>query len=272
MQQFSRNKFAIAGLVIIFLMTMMAIFAPLLAPYNFKAVDPVNANQAPNSQHWFGTDVQGRDILSRIIFGSRYSLSIGILATAMGAAVGIVLGCIAGYFGGKTETIIMRLCDVLQSIPSILLTIIISQAFGGGFLMTAVALSIYSIPGLVRLLRATILSIREQEFVDAARLINCSRFRIMVRHILPNCLAPVIVTFSSSVGMKILSSAGLSFLGLGIQEPMPEWGAMITAGRKFLRYYPYMIIFPGIFIALVVLSFNMVGDGLRDAMDPKLRN
>jgi ABC-type dipeptide/oligopeptide/nickel transport system permease subunit len=270
-QQFCRNKFAIAGLIIILLMVFMAIFAPLLAPYDYKAIDPINANQAPDSRHLFGTDTQGRDILSRIIYGARYSLSIGVLATALGTVMGVILGCLAGYFSGKVETVIMRLCDVFQSIPNILLCIIISQAFGGGFFMTAVALSIYTIPIVVRLLRASILSIREQEFIDAAKLVNCGKMRIMVRHILPNCLAPVIVTFSTSVGMKILSSAGLSFLGLGIQEPMPEWGAMIATGKKFLRYYPYLVIFPGIFIALVVLSFNMVGDGLRDALDPKLR-
>jgi peptide/nickel transport system permease protein len=272
MEQFAHNKSAVVGLVIILLLVLMALLAPFLSPYDYAAIDPMNANQKPSAEHWFGTDGYGRDILSRIIYGGRYSLMIGFSSSLFGTLVGVFFGSLAGYFGGWVETVILRFCDIIQSIPNILLCIIVSQTLGAGYFSTVIALSLYSIPELTRLLRATMLNLREQEFVEASKAINSGDLRIMVSHILPNCLAPVIVTFSIGIGMKIMSSAGLSFLGLGIQEPIPEWGAMIAAGRAFLRYHPQLIIFPGIFVALVVLSFNIVGDGLRDALDPKLRS
>jgi len=271
-RQFCRNKMAVIGLIIVVLMILMAIFAPVLSPYDYAMVDPIHANETPSLAHPFGTDAWGRDILSRIMYGARYSLSIGISACLLGTFFGIVLGLIAGYFGGFWETIILRFCDILQSIPGMLLNIIISVSLGTGVVPTIIALSIGSIPMITRLLRASILSVRELEYVEAAKSIDCSKARIMVRHVLPNCLAPVIVTFTTSTGMKIMGLASLSFLGLGIQEPIPEWGAMINAGRKVLRYYPHIVIFPGLFIALLVLSLNMMGDGLRDALDPKLRS
>ena len=270
-KQFCRNKLAVAGLIVIILMILMAIFAPLLCPYDYAAVDPINKHQLPSWEHLFGTDSLGRDILSRIIYGSRYSLSIGIAASLLGAFVGIVLGLLSGFFGGKVEAIILRFCDMLQSIPSMLLSIIISVTLGSGIIPTTIALSIGSVALFTRLLRATMLSVREQEFVEAARSINCSKTRIMLRHILPNCLAPLIVLFTTSTSMKIMFLAGLSYLGLGIQEPLPEWGAMINAGKAQIRYFPHVVLFPGLFIAILVLSLNIVGDGLRDALDPKLR-
>lgn len=269
--RFARNKVSVIGLVIIAILVFLAIFAPLLAPYDYQAIDPLNAKLGPSAEHLFGTDAQGRDIFSRILYGARYSLMIGVAASVVGIVIGMIFGALAGFFGGWVETVILRICDIIQSIPNTLLCICVSQVLGSGFFATCMALSVYSIPGTVRLLRATMMSVREQEFVEAAKAIDCSSARIMLKHILPNCMAPIIVSFSMSVGMKIMSSAGLSFLGLGIQEPMPEWGAMISAGRKYLRYAPHMVIFPGIFVALVVLSFNLVGDGLRDALDPKLR-
>lgn len=271
MCRFAKNKVALVGMIIILFLVIISAAAPLIAPYDYRAIDPLNANLAPCREHWFGTDAQGRDILSRILYGGRYSLMIGVMASLVGVAIGMVFGALAGFFGGWVETLILRICDIIQSIPNILLCICVSQVLGSGFFATCMALSVYSIPGTVRLLRATMMSVREQEFVEAAKAIDCSPVRIMMKHILPNCLAPIIVSFSMSIGMKIMSSAGLSFLGLGIQEPMAEWGAMISAGRKYLRYAPHLVIFPGIFVALVVLSFNLVGDGLRDALDPKLR-
>lgn len=271
-RQFSRNRMAVIGLIILLLMILMAILAPVINPYDYAMVDPIHAHELPSSEHWFGTDDLGRDIFSRITYGARYSLSIGIAACLLGAVLGIVFGLIAGFFGGWVESLILRICDIVQSIPNMLLCIIISVSLGSGVLPTIFALSFASIPMIARLLRATMLSVREQEFVEAAKAINCSKLRIMVRHILPNCLAPIIVTFTTSTGMKIMSLAGLSFLGLGIKEPIPEWGAMINSGRSVLRYFPHVVIFPGIFIALLVLSLNMVGDGLRDALDPKLRS
>lgn len=271
LRQFSRNKMAVCGLVIICLLVLMAILAPVLAPYDYRMIDPIHANQSPSAEHWFGTDNLGRDIFTRILYGARYSLSLGFLSSMLTAVLGITLGALAGFFGGKVENVILRLCDIVQSIPNMLLCICISQAFGQSFGVTCVALSISQIPNTCRLLRAQILSVREQEFVEAARMINCSKARTVVRHVLPNSITPIIVTFSTGIGMRILASSGLSFLGLGIQEPTPEWGAMISAGRTIFRYHPELVIFPGIFIALTVLSFNLVGDGLRDALDPKLR-
>ena len=267
--QFARNKAAVAGLIIIFLLALMAIFAPLLAPYNYTMIDPLNANQGPSLEHWFGTDAYGRDILSRIIYGARASLGIGIGSSALGVVIGIIFGAIAGYFGGIVETIILRLCDILQSIPNILLCILVSSLLGSGLFPTMVALAFYSIPEVVRLMRSSLISLREQEFVEACKAVNCSKFRILVSHLLPNSMSAVIVSFSIGVGMKIMNSAGLSFLGLGIQEPMAEWGAMISLGRASMETAPHAILIPGIFVALVVLAFNIFGDGLRDALDPK---
>ncbi|MDR1573487.1 MAG: ABC transporter permease [Clostridiales Family XIII bacterium] len=271
LKQFSRNRLALSGLILILALALMGILAPLIAPYDYAAINPLNANHAPDAQHWFGTDAYGRDILSRIIWGARYSLAIGIDSSLFGMFIGVIFGAIAGYFGGKTETLILRTCDIIQSIPNMLLCIIISQTLGRGFFPTVVALAFYRIPEIVRILRSCILSLREQEFIEAERAINCSNTRILISHILPNCLSPLIISFSIGIGMKIMNSAGLSFLGLGIQEPIAEWGAMIAAGRSQLRYAPHVVLFPGIFIALVVLAFNIIGDGLRDSLDPKLR-
>lgn len=271
LKQFAQNKTAIIGLTILILLIIMSIFASSIAPYNPEKIDPINANATPSIEHWFGTDGQGRDIFSRILFGARYSLSIGIVSSVVGTVAAVFLGLLAGYMGGWSEALILRFCDVIESIPNLLLCIIISAVLGTGYIPTVIALAVSTVPGLTRLLRATILNIREQEYIEAARAIDCKNMRIMLRHVLPNSVAPVIVHFSTGVGGKIMSSASLSFLGLGIQEPAAEWGAMMAAGRAYLRYYPHLIIFPGICIALVVLSFNMVGDALRDALDPKLR-
>lgn len=269
--QFARNKAALVGIILIFLLILMAILAPVLAPYNYTAIDPIHANQGPSAAHIFGTDSFGRDILSRIIFGARASLGIGIGSSLIGVLVGIIFGAIAGFFGGVVESLILRICDVIQSIPNILLCILISQLLGQGLFPTMIALAFYSIPEVVRLLRSSMMSLREQEFIEASKAINCSKFRILTVHMLPNSLSSVIVSFSIGVGMKIMNSAGLSFLGLGIQEPMAEWGAMISAGRAAMRNAPHVVLIPGIFVAIVVLAFNIVGDGLRDSLDPKLR-
>ena len=270
--QFARNKTALVGLVIILLLVLMGIFAPLLAPYDPISPDPLNANQGMSWAHPFGTDIYGRDILSRIMYGARTSLGIGIGASLLGVVVGVILGAAAGFFGGIVETLILRLCDIIQSIPSMLLSICVSIMLGTGFFPTMVALSLYSIPEIVRLLRSSMMSLREQEFIEASKAINCSKFRILVSHMLPNSMSAVIVSFSIGVGMKIMNSSGLSFLGLGIQEPTAEWGAMISLGKSVMRTAPHEIIIPGIFVALVVLAFNFVGDGLRDALDPRLRH
>lgn len=271
-RRFTKNKSAVVGLFIILILILSAIFAPVLATHSPTQVDPIHSYALPSTSHLLGTDDLGRDIFSRILYGAKYSLAVGIGAELLGAVIGIIFGAIAGYFGGVLEEVILRFCDVIQDIPNTLLCICVSQALGRGFFPTMIALSIGTIPGTIRMLRATMLSLREQEFIEASRAINCSSARIMFRHLVPNCLAPLLINMSNGVGQKIMGSAALSFLGLGIQEPTPEWGAMISAGKSYLRYHPHLVIMPGCFIAATVLAFNLIGDGLRDALDPKLRS
>lgn len=270
-KQFAKNKVALVGVVILLCLILMSVLAPVIAPYSYTSVDPVHAREAPTAEHIFGRDVYGRDIFSRILYGGRTSLLIGVGATFFSLTIGIALGITAGYYGGQVDNIIMRICDLAQNLPSILLAICISQALGSGLVPLMIALGVSHASNCARLLRATILNVREQEYIEAARVTNCSRLKIMFKHILPNSLTPVIVVASMGIGQKIMSAASLSFLGLGIQEPIAEWGAMIASGREYLRYAPHMVLIPGIFVALTVLAFNMVGDGLRDALDPKLR-
>ncbi len=267
-----KNKAAMAGLYIILAMVLLAVVSPLILPYDYAAMDMKNMYAAPSLAHWFGCDDLGRDILSRLLYGSRASLSLGLLATLIATLIGLVLGSIVGYFGGWVDNIIMRLLDILQAIPGMLLAIAISAAMGTGFFNTILALSIGGIPMTVRLLRGSILTVRKQEYIEAAEKINCSKFRIITSHILPNSIAPLIVSVTMGIGNTIMSAAALSYIGLGIQPPTPEWGAMLSAGKAVIAKYPHVCIFPGLCIMLVVLAFNMLGDGLRDAMDPKLKD
>lgn len=272
LRRLCRNKLAIAGLVIFIFMVLVAIFAPLIAPYDYNEINMLEANATPSWQHLFGCDDMGRDILSRMIYGSRWSLGLGLSAVAFGLVFGIFFGSIAGYFGGAVENVIMRACDILQSIPTILLQIIISSALGDGFFFTVVALGVGRITHVSRLIRAQILQVREQEFIEAATALNVPRWRLIVKHILPNSIQPLIVTTTMGIGGVITSAAGLSYLGLGIQPPTPEWGALLSDGRKYIRYFPHQVLFPGLCIAIFVLAMNLLGDGLRDALDPKLKN
>lgn len=270
-KQFLRNKTALFGLALIIIMILVGILAPVIAPYSPTGINPRNGNLAPSLQHLFGTDQFGRDVFTRVLYGARVSILIGVCSSGFGVILGIVFGAIAGYFGGAVENVLLRICDVIQSIPNTLMCIIICQSLGGGMIPTIFALSIYTIPEVTRIMRSSIITLREQEFIEACRATNCSSLQIMVSHIIPNCLSPVIVTFSVGIGMKIMTSASLSFLGMGIQEPTAEWGAMISAARANMRYAPHAVLFPGLFVALTVLAFNFVGDGLRDSLDPKLR-
>lgn len=271
LKRLAKNKLAMLGLAIIILLIFVALFAPVLAPYGYEELNPGNAFAAPDGAHWFGTDSLGRDIFSRILYGTRYSLSAGVLATALGLCVGTLFGAVAGYFGGMVDTVLLRFIDIIQAVPGILLAIAVSTALGAGFGNTILALSIGGISMNTRLLRATILGIRNQEYLEAATSINCSKPHIILHHILPNSFSPLIVSATMSIGNMILSAASLSYIGLGIQPPLPEWGAMLSAGRNYIRDYPHLVIFPGLFIMITVLSFNMLGDGLRDALDPKLK-
>ena len=213
----------------------------------------------------------GRDLFTRILYGGRYSLALGICAAIVGSGVGIIIGSIAGYFGGKTEILIMRIMDIWSSLPSMLLCILISATLGSGFVNTVIALAIGNVPTGVRLIRGQILSERSREYLEAAESINSSKLSIMFRHLLPNVVSPVIVDATMGIGMNITMSASLSYIGLGVQPPTPEWGALLADARTHILNYPYLIMFPGIAIALTVLAINLIGDGLRDAMDPKLR-
>ena len=266
-----RSPAAKLGAVLLVLMVLSAILAPIIAPYGPNDMDLLAMKQGPSAAHWLGTDVMGRDLFSRLLYGGRYSLALGFAASIFSTLVSIVLGCLAGYFGGWIETVIMRIMDVLSALPSILLCIIVSVALGDGFVNTVLALSIGQIPASVRMMRAQILSERGAEYLEACESINCSTFSLMFKHLLPNTLSPMIVCLTMGIGDNITMAASLSYIGLGVQPPTPEWGALLTDARGYMMSYPYMIIFPGVFIALTVLAFNLVGDGLRDALDPKLR-
>ncbi|MBE6017116.1 MAG: ABC transporter permease [Lachnospiraceae bacterium] len=260
------------GGILLAIIVMVSIFAPLIAPYDPFAMD-YSAMHAPSSlKHLCGTDDLGRDILSRLIYGGRYSLTLGILADLIGQIVGIAIGSIAGYFGGRTDNIIMRILDIWQALPSMLLTIILSAVLGAGFFNTIIALSIGGIPRGARMTRGQILAERGKEYLEAAQSINCSSTTIMFTHLLPNVISPSIVSATMQVGGTITMAAGLSYLGLGIQPPTPEWGAMLSEGTQLMRSYPHVIFWPGLTIGICVLAINLIGDGLRDALDPKLRN
>ncbi len=270
-RRLSQNSSAVIGFVVAVFLVLMAIFAPLIAPYGYAKQDLSHTRQAPSALHIMGTDELGRDIFSRIVWGSRFSLSIGFLAVLLGTAIGMAFGATAGYFGGVVDDLIMRFMDVLQSIPGILLVITVSVVLGPGLVNTLLALSIGGIPMSCRLTRAAVLGVRHQEYLEAATSINASTPRIILMHVIPNSFAPVLVSSTMSIGNVIMMAATLSFIGLGVQPPTPEWGSMIAGGRNLIRTCPWMVTFPGIFIMLAVLSLNMFGDGLRDALDPRLK-
>jgi len=272
MRRMAKNKLAVAGLVILLLMVLIALLAPVISPYPFEETDLYNTFDAPSKAHLFGTDELGRDILSRLMVGTRYSLRIGLLSVLFSAVIGIALGCISGYFGGHTDGIIMRVMDVFSAIPPLVLAIAICAVLGPGINNCILSIAVSGVPTFVRMARASVLNMRKVEYLEAATSINCTTAQIIVKHILPNILAPLIVLMTMQVATNILTASQLSFIGLGVQPPNPEWGAMLAAGRNYIRNYPHMVIFPGVVIMLAVLSLNMLGDGLRDALDPKLKD
>ncbi len=271
MKRLAKNRLAMAGLCITLLLFLLALLSPVIMPYAYDELNMIERFAKPSLRHLCGADEMGRDIFSRLLYGARWSLALGFLATIISTAIGMVIGSIVGYFGGTVDTVVMRFIDILQAIPGILLAIAISACLGSGFVNTIIALSIGGIPMTVRLLRGSIMGVRKMEYLEAAQTINCSVSRLIARHILPNSISPIIVSVTMGIGNTILMAASLSYIGLGVQPPTPEWGAMLSAGRTYMRDYPHMVLFPGIAIALVVLSLNMLGDGLRDAMDPKLK-
>lgn len=267
----SSRPIVIFGAVVIILFIIVAIFAPWLAPYDPYEPDYNSTLLQPTREHPLGTDAIGRDTLSRIIHGARTSLVIGIITVSCASAAGIILGLIAGYFGGRIYIIIMRFIDSLMAFPMILLALVIAALLGGGIKNVIVALSIGLMPSYTRLMCGQVLSVKENEYVLAGRALGASNLRIMFRHVLPNCISPIIVVMSMMLGTTILAEASLSFLGIGISPPTAAWGSMINSGREYLLSRPILSFAPGFVIMLVVLSFNMVGDGLRDALDPRLR-
>lgn len=272
-RRLKKNKMAIAGLIIMLILVLLAIFANLIADYNEVAIKQNTAVrfQGPSREHWLGTDEFGRDIFARIIHGARISLIVGIVAVGISILIGGSLGAIAGYYGGIIDNIIMRCMDVFLAIPSILLAVAIVTAMEANLFNLMLAIGISSIPGFARIVRASVLMVRDQEFIEAARAIGASDSRIIRKHIIPNALAPVIVQGTLGVASAILSTAGLSFIGLGVQKPRPEWGAMLAGGRDFLRRASHVTTFPGLAIMITILALNLLGDGLRDALDPRLK-
>ena len=266
-----RNRLAMLGLVILCLLVLTAILAPVLAPYHYATQNLANSFEPPNWNNLLGTDDFGRDILSRIIYGAQISLQVGIFAVALAMFSGGVLGAIAGYYGGRIDDVIMRIMDILLSIPQILLAIAIAAALGPGLLNLTIAVGVAALPTFARVVRGAVLSIVGQEYIEAAQCMGASDTWIIAKHILPNCSAPIIVQATLRVAQAILAAAGLSFLGLGIQPPFPEWGGMLSGARGYVRDYGYMAVFPGLAIMITIMALNFLGDGLRDAMDPKLK-
>ena len=269
-----RDRMAMLGLAILSVMILLALAADLIADYD-TAVIGMNMRerlQTPSARHWFGTDGYGRDVFARIIHGSRLSLSLSIFAMAAAVAIGSLIGSVAGYYGGRVDNLLMRLMDVLLAIPPMLMSISIVAALGHSMVNLMIALSLAYIPVFARVIRSSILSVKGQEFIEAAKACGTSDARIIWRHIIPNAIGPIIVQATLAMGSTILIISSLSFMGMGIQPPQPEWGTMLYEGRDLIRTSPYLVIIPGIAIALAVLSLNLLGDGLRDALDPRLKN
>lgn len=266
-----QNKLAAASAVLILLIILAAVFAPLVAPYDHLAQSLTDRLQTPSTAHWLGTDELGRDVLSRIIFGARISLTIGLVPTLISMAIGTVLGLCAGVYGGKVDFVIMRLADVMLAFPSLLLAMVVMYTMGGGLINIFIALSLINWASTARVVRSQTLSLKEKEYVEAARSIGVSRWKIMFRHILPNCLPSLIVLFTLNIPSAILSEASLSFLGVGAQPPSASWGLMAVRGKKYLFSEPWLCIAPSVAIMIVVLAFNFLGDGLRDVLDPYLK-
>ena len=266
-----RNKLAVVGMIIVFVLVFCAVFAGVIAPYDYSEQKISDRLMYPCAQHLLGTDNMGRDILSRVIYGGRVSLLVSVMALAMALVVGGFFGCIAGFFGGKIDAIIMRIMDILMAIPGLLLAVAVSAVLGAGVFTTAIAIAVSGIAPSARLLRASILTIRDQEYITAAKATGSNDARTIVKHILPNILAPIIVDCSLRVGANIMQISSLSFIGLGVQAPTPEWGCMLNDGLSYIRDFWPLVTFPGVAIGLTLFGFNLFGDGLRDALDPRLK-
>ncbi len=270
-QRLARNKMAMLGLAILVVLVLCAVFADVIADYETKVVAQNIANRlkGPSAEHWFGTDEFGRDIFARIIHGSRVSLVVGLISVSVSLILGGILGAFAGFYGGRIDNVIMRVMDIFLAVPSILLAMTIVA--GSSLVNVMLAIGVSGIPTYARIVRAAVMSVKDQEFVEASRAIGATNVTTIFREIIPNCLAPIIVQATLSVAGAILSTASLSFIGLGVQPPDPEWGAMLSGGRNFLRDAVHLTLFPGLAIVITILALNLLGDGLRDALDPRLK-
>ncbi|MBP3040242.1 ABC transporter permease [Bacillaceae bacterium Marseille-Q3522] len=271
-KNFRKNKAALIGLGIVIFFILLAILADFIAPYGYKETQLGDKHLPPSAAHWFGTDDFGRDILSRVIYGARISLSVGFFSVVGSAIAGSFLGIIAGYYGRWIDGIISRIFDILLAFPSILLAIAIVAMLGPSLQNALIAIAIINIPSFGRLVRSKVLSVKEEEYITAAKAIGMGDARILLFHVFPNSMAPIIVQGSLAIASAIIEAAALGFLGLGAQPPTPEWGKMLSDSRDFILDAPWTVFFPGIAIMLTVLGFNLIGDGLRDAMDPRMKN
>ncbi len=269
-RRLKKNKMAMGGLVVLAVLVIAAIFAPYIIPYDYAEQDYSSVLKTPSAKHWFGTDNFGRDIFSRVVYGTRYTLFIGVVCISIASFVGSVLGLLAAFYS-RLDNVIMRGIDIIMGIPNMCMCLSIVAALGSSMRNMMVALCVTAIPPFARMMRAQVLMVKEQEYIEAARCIGSNNARIMLKHILPNAVAPIIVQFTLGMVSIILMSASLSFIGMGVQPPTPEWGLMISAGRAYLRGNWYVCILPGLAIVVTTIALNLLGDGLRDALDPRLK-
>lgn len=273
-RRYRKNKTAMVGLFLLLALIVIAVGSGFFLDYEQDVVKQniIEKLQWPSSEHLFGTDKYGRDLLARVVWGTRTSLSVGFLTVAIALAVGALIGAVAGFYGGKVDNVLMRIMDVFLAMPSIMLAIAVVSALGTSMVNLLLALAIARIPQFARIVRSAILSIKGIDYIEAARAYGCRDSHIIFRHIIPNAVGPIIVQTTTTLANTILGVAGLSFIGLGIQPPTPEWGSMLSEAKEHMRYFPYLMIPPGIAIVIAVLAFNLIGDGLRDALDPRLKN
>ncbi|ART75519.1 ABC transporter permease [Sutcliffiella horikoshii] len=270
-KKLAKNKAAMAGAFIIIFVILMGIFAPLLATHDPNTTNVMNKLEGPSAENYLGTDDVGRDIFSRLLYGARVSLGIGFVSTLLGAIVGVTLGIVSGYYGRWIDSLIMRICDVLLAFPGILLALAIVSVLGASTQNVIIAVAFYAVPSFARIVRGSTLGVRKLEYIDAIKAMGAKDFRIIFKHILPNIMSPIIVQATLYIASAIITASALSFLGMGTRPPTAEWGAMLSQGRSYIAQAPHITLFPGLVILLVVIGFNLMGDGLRDALDPKAK-
>lgn len=272
-RRFRKSKTAMLGLMLLIFVVGIAVFADVIVPYENAITQNIPERlQGPSAAHWFGTDEAGRDLFARIVHGSRYSLAIGIITTIVSMIIGGLLGAVAAYYGGWVDNVIMRVTDVIMTVPPILLSLAVVAALGANLRNLLIAITVSCVPGIIRMVRSVVLGVVEEDYIEAARSYGTSDMRIILKYVIPNALGPIIVTATMNVATMILSASGLSFLGMGVQPPAPEWGALLSDAETYMFSAPHLLYIPGLFIVIAALSFNLAGDGLRDALDPKLKD